>query len=372
MSYPEMAPEELLRLGFAAPRVAEQPWCVRWDTYTGDVEALVTGTVAAEIDFHTSGSTGPAQCWRRTRAKAWAEAGMLADLLRPGRPEAIASFVPPVHLYGGLTSLFVPAILRLPVWFRPGYFGSMPPGDHARWAIIGTPWVFSLLLQHLPWVRARERVTVMHGGAMLPSLAGDFLDRAGPERAEIVEVFGSTEAGGVATRRWSSGNPPPWTLFPDVGLADPDIDGRERPLHVVSPRLAFRPGTEPAARWAMDDHVVALDERRFAFAGRRSRLVNLNGRRYNLDDLEDRLRRVTACADLALVPVADQMIGEHVDLLVVPGPGRDLADVGLAAGYAEMGVRPRRVRVVDTIDRSETGKLRRIQRSVPANAKDDS
>jgi hypothetical protein len=62
------------------------------------------------------------------------------------------------------------------------------------------------------------------------------------------------------------------------------------------------------------------------------------------------------------------MIGEHVDLLVVLQPDTTLADLDLATGYARLGVRPRRVRVVPRIDRSDLGKLRHVQASPSTDA----
>ncbi|MBK1787865.1 class I adenylate-forming enzyme family protein [Prauserella cavernicola] len=371
MSYVELTPTELLSLGFDHPRVAEESWCVRWDRCDADIEQLVLDTLPPTIDFHTSGSTGPSQCWRRLRENVWSEAGLLADLIAPERPEALASFVPPVHLYGALASVLVPARLRIPAWYRPSFFGRMPPREHDRWAVIATPWIFTLLLEQLSWVRSMDHVTVMHGGAMLPASAGDFLREAGPDRALIVEVLGSTEAGGIGTRRWREGEPPPWRLFGDVTAVQSGGDvvtDDEAPLRVRSPRLAFRPDGEPPETWEMDDQVEMLDDRTFRFSGRRSRLVKVNGRRINLDEMENALRTLVSCTDLAILPVADAMIGEHVELLIVPESGESLSDIDMAAVINRLGVRPRRVHAVDRIDRSATGKLLKQQQSLLAKS----
>jgi acyl-coenzyme A synthetase/AMP-(fatty) acid ligase len=379
MSFTELTPAQLLAGGLTAPEITGRAWRVTWSGPAADIERLVLGALPPEIDLHTSGSTGPSRCWRRLRANTWLEAGMLAELVAPERPEAVLSFVPPVHLYGALATVLMPAHLRVPAWFRPTFLGALPAIAARRVVVVATPWIFSLLLENLPWVRALDHVTVLHGGAMLPASAGEFLAAAGADRALVVEVLGSTEAGGVATRRWRTGEPPPWTLFRDVEFAGPEFAGPEFagpefagpergsgevPLRVRSPRLAFPPGGEPPPVWELDDQVEPIDARRFRFAGRRSRLVKVNGRRINLDETEHALRAVADCADLALRPVTDAMIGEHVDLLVVPGDGRTLADVDLSAVFAVLGVRPRRVHAVPRIERSEIGKVRHIQPAV--------
>lgn len=355
MGYLALSPERLLSLGFAAPEVTDDAWSARWDTVV-DAENLCVTALPPFIDFHTSGTTGPSRCWRRLRRNVWLEAGMLAELIAPDRPDAVVSFVPTMHLFGALAGVLVPAHLGVPVWRRTAFVGAMPRLRHRRIAVIATPWIFQLLLEHLDWVRGFERITVLYGGAMLPATAGTFLRQAGPDRAVIVEVMGSTEAGGVATRRWRDGDPPPWTLFPDVSFADPGIAGAEVPLAVRSPRLAFRPGERPPDRWLADDVIVPVDARTFRLVGRSGRLVKVNGRRINLDEAEHAVRAVLDCADLALMPITDDVVGEHVDLVVALKPGTKLSEMDLPAAIRKLGVRLKHVRVVAGIERSALGK----------------
>jgi acyl-coenzyme A synthetase/AMP-(fatty) acid ligase len=353
-----MSPEALLARGFAAPEVAEGEWFVRWDSGGVDAAALCASTIPSFVDFHTSGTTGPRRCWRRLRDSLWLEAGMLAKLVAPERPQAVVSFVPTAHLFGALASVLVPAQLGVPVWYRTAFLGGLPDVGRRRIVVMATPWIFQLLLERLDWVHRFDHVTVLYSGAMLPATAGRFLAEAGPDRALIVEVMGSTEAGGIATRRWRDGEPPAWTLFRDVSFAGPDLTAGETTLVIRSPRLAFRPGAHPPDTWHADDWIEPIDERSFRLIGRTSRLVKVNGRRINLDEAEHAIRAVLDCADLALLPVADELVGEHVELLVVLRPGTELSELDLAAAIRRLGVRPKRARVVDRIDRSPLGKPR--------------
>lgn len=373
MSYRELTPQELLSEGFTSPRITDEPWVVRWDAFRGDlaaIEELVLGMLPPTVAFQTSGTTGASQTWYRSKEFLWSEAGMLARLLAPRRPEAALSFVHSTHLYGALTSVLVPARLGIPVWYRPQFAGQLPPvGGHQRWAVMAIPWIFSLLRRHLAWVRSTDQITVLHASGMIPDASLDFLREAGAERARIVEVFGATESGGVATRQWSEGTPPDWSLIDDVSFADPLRPGEgEVTLKVRSPRLAFLTGDAAPESCELDDHVERLGERVFRFTGRRTRLVNVNGRRFNLDRLEDLARPVLDCADHAVRPVTDPLIGEHVELLVVLKPGTELGDLDLRSAFERMGLRPREVRTVDRIDRTEIGKFRRVQNTETIDA----
>lgn len=378
VTYEELTPAELLGSGLAAPRINETPWLVRWDLLGDDldIERFVLEAFAETVDLETSGSTGPSRCWRRTREQMWSEAGLLAGLIERDRPSALLSFAPPRHVYGALASVLVPARLRLPAWYRPQYFGAMPPPASRRWAVVAVPWTFSILRRQMAWVRGTEHLSVLHSTATLPALAEAVVKEAGTRRMRIVEVFGSTEAGGIASRAWTPDGPP-WELFDDVMFAFPGADdpaglppgGRsgdpyeeEAPLVVRSPRLAFRPGEAPTDVWRTDDYVRRLDERRFRFDGRRDRLVKINGRRIDLDRLEESVRSVLRCADLAFLPVEDAFSGENFDLLVVQQDGAPLSVTEVRAAVGRFEARPRQVRLVDRIDRSDTGKLRRLQR----------
>jgi acyl-coenzyme A synthetase/AMP-(fatty) acid ligase len=361
VAWTELTPVELLSGDLAAPRITDQAWLVRWDKVDVDVDELVMRSFPKLVDMRTSGTTGSSRTWRRTREQLWAEAGLLANLLKPRSPQAVLSFAPPHHIFGTLASVLVPARLRIPVWYRPALFGPIPDEGHRRWAVMAIPWVFALLRRNMSWVSTMEHIAVLHSTAMLPAAASDFLAEAGSERASIVEVFGSTETGGVAKRHWTTENPP-WDLFDDVTFLSERADGSEEvPLAIASPRLAAAPGEPRPASLIMDDLVQPVDATRFRFVGRRSRLVKVNGRRMNLDELEHSLRSVLRCADLAIVPVTDATLGEHIDLLVVPETG---AGVDLRTVHGHLGVRPRKVHVLDRIDRTETGKTLRVQQAV--------
>lgn len=355
--YTEISPEEVL----SAPGeedILERPWSVRWDSAPAELDVLAE--LPAVVDLTTSGSTGSARTWRRTREQLWNEAGLLADLLAPYRPEALLAFAPPRHIYGFLTTLLVPARLGIPVWYRPSFFGEMPPPEGRRWAVTAIPWVFSLLNRRPEWAGETAGLTVLHSTATLPSTASEVLRGISPDRARIIEVFGSTETGGVATRVWD-GAGKPWTLMEDVefDFGSPAADD-EVELAVRSPRLAAPPEGPWPVSTVLDDLVTPEGDRHFRFAGRRHRLVKVNGRRFDLDELGEQLRASRSCEDAVCVPVTDPLIGEHFDVLLVPRDGSSGDDQQTRSALARLQVRPRRVHVVEGIDRTETGKVRRL------------
>lgn len=363
--YLDLAAQPFLDRAFTTPDPGSG-WRVTWPAGSGAAE-LVEAVVPAELCFETSGSTGAPTRWWRDRAGLWREAGILADLTREIEPRQVVAFAPAIHIWGALASVLVPARLGAPVWYRTTMMGALPPLEDESVVVIANPWVFQILQRHLPWVRRQRRLRILHSSAMLPAAAGDLLHAAG-QHVDLVEVYGSTETGGLATRRWSPGPDPAWTLLDDVTFAgDAARGGDDVRLAVTHPRLAHLSGEPVPASSVTDDRVRVLGERTFELLGRRTRLVKVNGRRVNLDHVEDQLRRVVACRDLAAVPVADPIVGEHVEVLVVaatagvpPRPDRDLL-------RRVIGFVPRRFTVVESIDRSPTGKLRHVRPTLPTS-----
>ncbi|HAU81132.1 MAG TPA: AMP-binding protein, partial [Stenotrophomonas sp.] len=88
------------------------------------------------------------------------------------------------------------------------------------------------------------------------------------------EVFGSSETGGVAWRRWSAARPQ-WHPLPGVAWR---ID--EGCLAVRSPHLASEDW------WLTQDRAVADDGHSFRLLGRADRIVKIEERRVSLDALE--------------------------------------------------------------------------------------
>lgn len=363
MSYPEVTPQEFLNLGFFSERLNDEAWCVRWDHAGSSTRAELADGLMPEVDFHTSGSTGESRTWLRSRKQLLEEAALIGELIRPSRPEAVLTFAPPRHVYGALASVLMPAQLGLPTWYRPQYFGSMPEHQARRWVVVAVPWTFSILERQAEWIESTEHIATLHSTAMLPPTADRFAQAVGPGRLDITEVFGSTETGGIAWRRRSD-EEGMWRLFDDVTLAvDGPVSDAQIPLVVRSPRLAKSPDGTSLDSWCTDDYVVPVGDRRFRFTGRRDRLVKVNGRRVNLDTLERRIELVLKCRDLMCQPVRHAISGEHIDLLIVPfssgRPSEEQVRAALAADLPDF--RPHRVRFVESIERSETGKIRLVQ-----------
>jgi 3-oxoacyl-[acyl-carrier-protein] synthase II len=337
----ELTPRQLLEryLGGPEPQEKSLPWCVLWDKWDAAQRAdLLRTAVPPRVAVGTSGTTGSSATWWRTRGQLIAEAEMLAGLLRGRGVDQILAFAPPAHLYGLLTTLLVPAVLGVPVWYQPGFDTPLPRCDGRMLGVAAIPWTFRILDHQYDAIAGVAGLAVLHSTAALPPGVAEFTGRCDAGRVTITEIFGSTETGGIAHRLHGQET---WTLFDDV-TPTRDGAGGDVPLVVSSPRLA-----EHLGQWATGDVVAIVDERHLILRGRRNRLRKINGVRVDLDKVERHLAETVVCQDIACVPVSDVVRGESFSVLVVASAASapDLPSTVRVAAKA-WGLAPHDVRVV--------------------------
>lgn len=348
MNYQELSPAEAVKrcldgLG------AREPWCVRWDRLDTEERAAVARTLPSPVVTKTSGSTGQQRAWSRTPAQLLSETAQLAALWQDRRVDMVLASAPPAHFYGLLTTLLLPLRLGVPVYYMPDFHAALPDVTGRGVGVTAIPWTFRILSRSLDALASAAEISVLHSTAKLPLEASEFVAGLDTVDVAITEIFGSTETGGIASRRLPAAE---WTLFDDVTLEHDGVG--EVPLVVSGPRLA-----DGLHRWQTDDSIDMVGGRKFLFLGRRTRLRKINGVRVNLDEVEELLRAAAPCADLACVPIDDPLRGESFSVLAVPvEPARDdlVSRVRIAAKSLRLA--PHEVRIVARIDRSETGKLR--------------
>lgn len=338
-----------------------RPYRLAWSRETErHRQEIFDERIPDRIGFATSGHTGASHTWTRDRAQVRAEVDLLRTILDTESVDAVIAFAPAHHLYGFLLSFVLPMLEGIDVRFWPMALQHPVRFEGvSRPLFVTVPSAVVRLNRQTRGLASYESVTVVHSTAVLPA-AGRSLMAKRVTDLRLVELFGSTETGLVATRANSADDAEPWDLAPDLDVVRPAI-GEEAGLRVRSPRLAFDEGGVRLDEWEMDDSVRLLDERRFVFEGRGSLLVKVNGRRVYLDRVEELVRDVVPCRDLACVPARDRLRGEGFDILIVPSPDRPLSVADARrlcrARLRDIG-QPRMVSLVRHIPRTATGKLR--------------
>jgi len=171
--------------------------------------------------------------------------------------------------------------------------------------------------------------------------------------APVVEIYGSTESGAVATRCRSVGEDafaplPGVQARPDRGL-----------LWVHSSFLAASLPLDSEGGYVLADRVSFEADGRFLLQGRSDDVVKISGKRVDLADLAGRVRALPAVRDVAVLAVRSAGV-RQVDIGVLVVPGDEWSEVrGQVSAALRAIVRPRWVRQAGQVPRTAAGKLDR-------------
>jgi acyl-coenzyme A synthetase/AMP-(fatty) acid ligase/3-hydroxymyristoyl/3-hydroxydecanoyl-(acyl carrier protein) dehydratase len=259
----------------------------RLDTLTVDNASLTDPLAAIDphraiIDLYTSGSTGEHKRVRKTLAQFDAEVAVLESLWGEKiGAAAILATAPHQHIYGLLFRIFWPLasgrIFDAVTCAHPDMLEERL-AVFGRAALISSPAQLTRLPDLLPLASLTPKpVAVFSSGGPLPGSAARALADGLGEAP--IEVFGSTETGGVAWRQQVGADGDLWTPFP----CHPVTASGTGALTLRSPFLA------DDAPWEMDDGIALMADGRFRLLGRLDRIVKIEEKRLSLPDMESRL-----------------------------------------------------------------------------------
>ena len=290
----------------------------------------------------TSGSTGQSQ----PNIKHWGSlvVGARLALERFGLTSAatVVATVPPQHMYGLETSVMVPLIGGLAIHSgRPFY-----PDDLCRaLAAVEAPRVLITTPAHL-------RVCA-EAGLEWPSLyrlisATAPLPDGLAWRSEqvfsvpVMEIFGFSEAGSIASRRTLDG--PAWWLYDGVRLDS-------EPSQVSGGHL------DQPVRFG--DRFESLDEQHFIWQGREQDMVIIAGKRAALGDLNHKLNEIDGVRDGVFIAPDPDGTTERLAALVVAPDLTERQILDALKALIDPVFLPRPLYRVERLPRTETSKLPR-------------
>ena len=351
-------------VGFAASLIAGQttllppsraPEAVRdscegHDAYTlTDKEALGGGkekTKPFSVDpahvaavVFTSGSTGRPVAHEKTWGSLVAGARALAARIQAAG--TIVGTVPPQHMFGLEATVMLPWQNGLAMHSgRP----LLPADLGAALAEAAAPrWLMTSPLHLRACVAARQPLPGLAGVLsstmpLDPQLAQDAEKLWG---APVFEIYGSSEAGMIATRRTALDQT--WELCPGVHLTERGGEFSVQGGHILQPqRIA--------------DELRVRDARHFTLLGRKANLVKIAGKRTSIEALNAALLRVEGVRDgVFYLRDGAARVGA---LVVAPGVAPRALRAALRR-HIDPAFLPRPLHFVAALPRSENGKLTR-------------
>lgn len=319
-----------------------------------DVPAIAGDALVAQV--LTSGSTGTpvphAKRWGLLVRNAQAEARRLAQFM--GRPSmagvTLVSTVPSQHMYGFESTVLLAvlggAVLDTGRPFYPADIAAALARAPRPRMLVTTPFHLKSLVGSgvaLPPID----LTLCATAPLSPQLAA----RAEAAlAAPLVEIYGCTETGQLATRRTTAGAE--WQVFDGVRLSGDGDATVAQDGHVPQPTT-------------LADVLEVIDPTRFRLLGRSNDLINIAGKRSSLGHLNFHLNAIEGVRDGAFWLPADEVADGVTRLIafVVAAPelSAEEASRRVVAGMrqrVDAAFVPRRVVCVPELPRSEgTAKL---------------
>jgi acyl-coenzyme A synthetase/AMP-(fatty) acid ligase len=309
-----------------------------------DINAVDDATLDVDANMiiatlFTSGSTGVPQ----PQPKTWATLARTGELdaLRIVGDHAlnIVATVPSQHMFGLQTTVLMPFMSRCAIHdsrpFFPADIRAALDAIPAPRALITTPTHLRACVAtniDLPTIEF-----ILSATAPMPlELATQAEARW---RTEVLEIYGSTEAGAIATRRTTAGDI--WQL----------VSGAQ--LHATADGSVLKAAHLPESL-TLSDVVELLPDNQFRLLGRSSEQLKIAGKRASLSELTHALLQIDGVSDGVIFMPPD---AQRTAALVVSNTLQAAQILDALAARVDPVFLPRPLCLVKQLPRNATGKL---------------
>jgi acyl-coenzyme A synthetase/AMP-(fatty) acid ligase len=308
---------------------------------------------------HTSGSTGAAQAIPKQLSQLAAEVVTLETLFGGMLGTAgIVATVSHQHIYGLLFKVLWPLAAGRAIHARSFAFPEelAPVLAAHECALVSSPAHLKRLPDLPGWADAAPHLrAVFSSGGPLPL---DVSQQAARLLAQVpIEVYGSSETGGIACRQRHPQSDESWTPMPGVAWRIEPDDGV---LTVQSAHL-------PDAGWfRLADRALPAEGGRFLLQGRVDRIVKIEEKRISLDAIESRLIASPLVTDARMLVLEGQRQRIAAFAVLSTEGRKQLAEIGKLAfnrllrdtlgDAVERVALPRRWRYLDALPVNAQGK----------------
>jgi acyl-coenzyme A synthetase/AMP-(fatty) acid ligase len=305
----------------------------------------ISRDVLAAVLF-TSGSTGPSMPHRKTWG-ALVEGTRLNLQHYLGAGDArgtVVATVPAQHMYGLETTVMAALCGRAAAhaarpFFPADVLATLREAPSPR-ILVSTPVHLHALVSS--GLTFPDVARILSATAPIDATLATEVERL--FRGELIEIYGCTEVGSMASRRAAVGER--WRFFDGF-----DISRRDGTTWVGAPHLA--------AAFRLPDHLEFATDGSFALAGRDSDLLKVGGKRGSLADVNRALTAVRGVEDAVAFRVDEDAGDARLAALFVSAKIDAVALRASLSQSLDPAFIPRPMLRVAELPRSPTGKLSR-------------
>ncbi len=299
------------------------------------------------LKIYTGGSTGAPKVWSKTAENVFGEGFFLAKKYMVSEQDSIVATIPPYHIYGLLFSIVLPLIASTTVAnATPSFPGEIirVAKEHKATILISVPAHYRVLRDK----KLSLRLAFSSAG-MLDAGTNKSFSANNP--TGIVEVYGSTETGGVATRNRSAGEQY-FTPFPVISWKI-----NNQCLAIRSPYISPELLVGEDGFFTTSDRVRAIGKTQFSLQGRADTVTKVGGKRVDLEEISILIKRDSEVSDCVVVALPDDGGREHKITALIQGENVVVAGIKkILAASLEPYAQPRRIKTVKRIPVKENGK----------------
>ncbi len=302
------------------------------------------------LQIFTGGSTGMPQMWSKTRENLFGEGLFLAERFAVTENDCILATVPPHHIYGLLYSVILPLVSSASV------VGEAPsfPSEILAAATKHRATILASVPAHYRVLRDKEmslRLALSSAG-MLDQEDNLLFGRRNPHG--IVEVYGSTETGGIATRNRSQGEEY-FTAFTPLQWKIVD-----RRLAVLSSFISPELPIDVEGYFTTGDRVTKEGPNQFSLQGRTDAVTKVGGKRVDLDEISTLIKKQPGVRDCVVIALPEAGGRGHRLAALIEGETANSKSIkNNLADCLESYALPRRIKKVDRIPITANGKYDR-------------
>jgi acyl-coenzyme A synthetase/AMP-(fatty) acid ligase len=302
----------------------------------------------------TGGSTGKPKVWSKTPRNMLSEARHMSGKFGISPDDLFLSTVPPQHIYGFLFSVLIPFISSARVLDEVYTFPReilRAAKDYGASILVSIP-VHYRVLKTDDLQRHDLRMAFSSAGVLDKKDAAYFHDKTG---LDIVEIYGSTETGGVAARRrlrdgesWRALDPVNWKI-------------RNGRLHVRSEFISPALPRDAAGFFLTADCADFDGHDRFVLLGRADDIIKIGGKRVDLASVQAKLKQIPGVHDAVVVSIPTGN-GRQNELAALVATHLDVHQLRQhIATVSEDYAVPKHITVVKEIPVTTTGKYNRAK-----------
>jgi len=301
------------------------------------------------VHLFTGGSTGSPTVWRKTAGNLLGEGLFLARKYRFSPTDRVLATVPPLHIYGLLFSVVAPLVSGAGVVESTPYFPQEigeEAGRHGCSILVSSPLHLKAMAVSPP-AGVGFRLAFSSGGFLDQSASEDFVARTD---TPVVEVYGSTETGGIAARCRAHGESVLSAFEPVVW------DVKKDQLRVSSPFLSPGLPRDEEGFFVTGDRVGVASGGGFHLLGRVDGIVKVGGKRVDLMEVKNKLSTLEGVRDAYTFSISVAS-GRENEVAALVETGHTEAELRrILLDLLEPAAMPRHLRVVARMPTTRTGK----------------